>query len=45
MIHVLGTDRFATALRTAIGSVSQFTDSVTLFDDGKLYEKLQKLYQ
>ncbi len=54
--HVLGAHRFAVALREAIGcatlrqlvpevgSVSQFTDSVTLCDDRKLQEKLQKLY-
>jgi hypothetical protein len=55
--QVVGAHRFAAALRRAIhcaelqhlvpaiGSVSQFTDSVTLFDDIKLYGKLQKLYQ
>lgn len=55
--QVLGAHRFAAALRKAIrctalkqmvpeiGSVSQFTDSVTLFNAVKLYGKLQKLYQ
>lgn len=55
--QVLGAHRFAAALRSMIhctelqqlvpeiGSVSQFTDSVTVCDDVKLYGKLQRLYQ
>jgi len=55
--RVLDAHRFAAALRTAIrgtelqrlvpeiGSVSQFTDSVTLYDDVRLYGRLQKLYR
>jgi len=55
--QVLFAGRFAEALSNtihsselkqfvpAIGSVCQFTDSTTVFDDVKLYEKLKNLYQ
>jgi len=55
--QVLSAGRFAEAIRKVIqsaelkqlvpeiGSVSQFTDSTTVFDDVKLYQKLKNLYQ
>jgi len=57
LFQVLFAGRFAEAIRKVIpsaelkqlvperGSVSQFTDSVTVFDDVKLYGKLKNLYQ
>jgi len=55
--QVLSAGRFTEAIRKVIqsaelkqlvpeiGSVSQFTDSTTVFDDVKLYSKLEYLYR